>query len=229
MTSPLQSIKKLLPSSLRDQYRFSYYNAINLVRWELKNLCGLHKYPKNSDNMLFVHLGCGSLELPGFINVDLRAHPHVHHRANVDRLPFLKDGSIDLIYVSHCLEHISHRKIEKTLSEWRRVLKVGGILRIAVPDFDAVLSAYAKSQNDIKCIQGVLMGGQDYAQNFHYTTFNETFLKSMLENGGFEDVRRWNPSNVGLGKATDCSTAVLKVGETVIPVSLNLEAVKNGA
>ncbi|MDR3489478.1 MAG: methyltransferase domain-containing protein [Bradyrhizobium sp.] len=46
------------------------------------------------------------------------------------RLPF-DDGTIDAVYSSHCLEHISNYKA--TIRDWYRVVKVGGFVVCAVP------------------------------------------------------------------------------------------------
>ena len=58
-----------------------------------------------------------------------------------------EDNSVDAVYSSHCLERI--RNSTHAIREWRRVLKVGGFLIIAVPHRDlyqkANLLAVARS------------------------------------------------------------------------------------
>ena len=63
--------------------------------------------------------------LPGAIGVELD-YPGYNGRT----LPF-EDGSLDFVYSSHCLEHITDWL--HTLRDYLRVLKVGGHLVIAVP------------------------------------------------------------------------------------------------
>ena len=48
-----------------------------------------------------------------------------------DVLP-LAEGKLDYVVASHNLEH--YEDIQKTLGEWKRVLRKGGILGIVVPD-----------------------------------------------------------------------------------------------
>ncbi|MGH8719569.1 MAG: class I SAM-dependent methyltransferase [Burkholderiales bacterium] len=56
-------------------------------------------------------------------------------------IPFA-DDSVEVVYHSHMLEHLD-RDIAKTfLVEVRRVLKPGGIQRIAVPDFEEAAREY---------------------------------------------------------------------------------------
>ena len=41
-------------------------------------------------------------------------------------------------------EYYNYEESKKALTEWNRVMKKGAILRIAVPDFDALLEVYNK-------------------------------------------------------------------------------------
>lgn len=44
------------------------------------------------------------------------------------------DGSVDVIYSSHMIEHLDRDDVIAFLSEARRVLRSGGVIRIAVPN-----------------------------------------------------------------------------------------------
>ena len=56
-------------------------------------------------------------------------------------IPF-GDGSFDAVYHSHFLEHIDREFAPGLLKECRRVLKVGGILRVVVPDLESLIVEY---------------------------------------------------------------------------------------
>ena len=58
------------------------------------------------------------------INLDLRKHD----------LPW-SDNSVDLIYSSHFIEHITHSQARRFLIECFRILKPAGIIRIAFPGY----------------------------------------------------------------------------------------------
>jgi len=77
-----------------------------------------------------LHLGCGRRFIPGFVHIDVVDHPHVDHVSSIDNLSFLQDGSVELIYNCHVLEHFKRREIARVLAEWHRVLAPGGRLRI---------------------------------------------------------------------------------------------------
>ncbi len=51
---------------------------------------------------------------------------------DIARLPFA-DGSVEAIWASHCLEHTADPL--SVLAEWRRALRRGGVLGVAVPPF----------------------------------------------------------------------------------------------
>ncbi len=74
-----------------------------------------------------LNLGCGPFTLAGYINIDRAGGDLL---ADATNLPF-KEGSFDEILASHVLEHIP--KLDLAMDEIRRVLQVGGVLRVLVP------------------------------------------------------------------------------------------------
>ena len=59
----------------------------------------------------------------------------------------LADASVDCIYTSHMVEHLSKSEVKSFLKEAKRVLKPGMVLRIAVPDLKIAVNQYLKSKN----------------------------------------------------------------------------------
>ena len=84
-----------------------------------------------------LHLGCGAKQIAGWFHVDALDYPHIDHQGPVDDLSFVPDASAQIIYAAHVLEHFGRNTYMAALREWRRVLRPGGILRLAVPDFGA--------------------------------------------------------------------------------------------
>ena len=83
-----------------------------------------------------VDLGCGATKVhKDAIGIDLFQYPNNevdYVGISADDLWMFKDSELDYIMASHLLEHMLDTK--KTLKEWDRVLKRGGILGIIVPD-----------------------------------------------------------------------------------------------
>ena len=183
-------------------------------------------FPANTDNALCVHLGCGSINHPVFVNVDILPFSHVHYVHRVDRLSMFKDNTVDLIYVSHCLEHFPYSTVLTVLKEWKRVLKNNGLLRLSVPDFDLLLAIYHSTGRDLVSIISPLLGGQDYKYNFHYSVFNQESLTVLLEQAGFRNVQQWIPGDCEPMAIDDWSSRTICIAGRQYPVSLNIEAVK---
>ena len=102
------------------------------------------------------------------------------------------------------LEHFKYRNIDRVLSEWARVLKPGGVLRLSVPDFDKLLVIYSDTRNPDDFIEQ-LMGGQNNRYNFHYVLFNKTNLVNYLARAGFVDIQEWIPGSNDLTTFGDFS------------------------
>jgi len=56
------------------------------------------------------------------------------------------DNSVDIIYSSHCLEHLKREDGLNLLKECSRILKSGGIIRIVVPDFRYIVDNYLEGK-----------------------------------------------------------------------------------
>jgi len=222
-------IKKCVPNSTKESLKeFFSYSKMNAQTFIGKLVRFIYRpaLPVNKDGRINLHLGCGVVNHSAFINVDLISLPHIHYVRRIDDLSIFRDESIDLIYACHCLEHFAHKQVCRIIGEWARALKKGGILRLSVPDFDLMLNIYEENEKDIENIALVLMGGQDYKYNFHYTVFTESRLEGLLRGAGFENVEKWEPGETTLTTFDDWSKGVIPVNGKDYPVSLNLQARK---
>jgi len=176
-----------------------------------------------------LHLGCGRRYIPGFTNVDIQPAPHVDLVCRVERLP-LADATASLIYACHVLEHFGRHEYKSALLEWKRVLKPGGILRLAVPDFAACAAIYYERglEDGLSGLIGLISGGQRDGYDFHKMIFDEEYLRRDLLSLGFREVRRWDWRNTEHSCIDDYSQAYLPHmhKDDGRLVSLNLEAVK---
>ena len=102
---------------------------------------------KQNSKEIQINLGCGEKIIPGFINVDVNYYKHIDFVSDVKDLHFFNDNYADLLYSSHTLEYFDRLQVNEALTEWNRVLKRGGILRISVPDFKSIVEVYTKYEN----------------------------------------------------------------------------------
>ena len=209
--------KKLRP------IRLAFLTIFSNAKNKLERTIRRPQLPNNSDGKVLIHLGCGEQNDSRWINVDAQPFPHIHFVGSVEKLSMFPANYADLIYACHVLEHISYQRYPDILKEWRRVLKPGGILRIAVPDFDKFISIYQTEKNNINPILPPMMGAQDCEHGFHRGIFNERYLSNLFFTAGFREVGGWDPTTAPDYPFNDWAK---KLVQGKYPISLNLEAVK---
>jgi len=186
-----------------------------------------------SENRTLVHLGCGKRHIPGFIHVDLDEYSHIDYQSPINDLPMFDDNSVDLIYSSHALEYFDRIMVKSVLKEWRRVIKTGGVLRLAVPDFDALVKVY-NQYGDLNLVLGPLFGRiqikspENDLTIYHKTVYNFQSLKKLLEESDFGNVRRYDWKETVHKDYDDYSQAYIPHldKENGLLISLNVEADK---
>jgi GT2 family glycosyltransferase/predicted SAM-dependent methyltransferase len=93
-----------------------------------------------TNDLLLLNIGSGSHKLPGYINVDVEAGADIV--ADITKgLPF-NDNSVEGVYSEHFIEHLSQGDACFFFRECRRILRPGGIVRIATPDLDEIINSF---------------------------------------------------------------------------------------
>jgi SAM-dependent methyltransferase len=151
----------------------------------------LYELKLRTERDLRLHLGCGWKHLEGHINVDLWITDATDVICDISRLPW-PDGSAATIDSYHVIEHISHKKIKKTLSEWYRVLKPGGKLILECPHFDEAVREYL-SGDESRLLN--IFGRQRFEGDTHLYGFNPTRLMQLLEEIGFRKIEEAPPQS----------------------------------
>jgi predicted SAM-dependent methyltransferase len=172
-----------------------------------------------------LHLGCGTKHLENYTNIDIRYLPGVDEVNNIRFLRNYKENSVDEIYACHVLEHFGRWEYKEVLKRWFEILKPGGKLRLAVPDFGSIVAHYRTPEGKLNDVIGLLYGGQDYDENYHYITFDYSSLETDLKQIGFKELNLWDPEKYS---GDDFSKAYLPHmdKENGILMSLNIIAIK---
>ena len=102
-------------------------------------------------------------------------------------------NSVDYIYSSHMLEHLYSKDAVYFLSECRRVLKKGGILRLLLPDLEVEAKTYLKSLGssdvaDVFCGKVYATSFKDGYKNSHKWMYDRFSLGRVLKGVDFSDV-----------------------------------------
>lgn len=193
------------------------YESVGSLRAYLRRL----NPPGLDSRPLRINYGCGLLAQPGYVGVDVRWTPAVEVIGDLSWCRRAYAGKADEVYCSHVLEHYrypgkewrsSPETVLGALSDIMGMLKPGGIVRIAVPDFAAIARLYVENAHPyFPVLSGRVNGEQDYAQNRHLCMFDRSFLEKCLSSAGFVDFEVWDPESMGFVKDSsfDCVAGVV--------------------
>ena len=189
-----------------------------------------------------LHIGCGGRNFgDDWIHIDGSGKneggdkridgdfKHIKYH-DIKVLPFA-DETVDIIYSSHTFEYFDRDECIGVLKEWRRVLKKNGILRLAVPDFEAMAKLYINNNVSLQKFIGPLYGKWNVTDDFtvyHKTVYDFDSLKNVLENNMFTNIKKWDWRQVEHGHIDDYSQSYYPHmdKENGILMSLNIEANK---
>lgn len=175
-----------------------------------------------------LHLGCGWRDFgPEWIHIDGGDYQHLDYK-DITKLPF-DDSKVDLIYASHVIEYFDRDEVKDILTEWRRVLKSEGIIRLAVPDFLKLMWVYQDSKN-LNKILGPLFGKMKMGDSviYHKTVYDFDSIRNLLEEIGFRNVKPYDWKKIEHSQFDDHSQAYYPHmdKENGLLISLNIEATK---
>ena len=181
--------------------------------------------------MIKLHLGCGKRNFGlDWVHIDGGDFSHLHSH-DITKLPF-ENNSVDLIYSSHVLEYFDREEVTNVLKEWYRVLKIGGMLRVAVPDFKMMTTKYLIDGCELDLFLGPLYGKWSMGDKtiYHKTAYDFLSLKKVLQSNGFRGIQEYDWRNTEHSHIDDHSQSYLphmdKENGTLM--SLNIECYKIG-
>jgi predicted SAM-dependent methyltransferase len=194
-------------------------------------ILGAVKKLKKDNKLIKLNLGCGTDYKEGWLNIDNNSDN------NIDRLDLnwdlrnplpYKPNSVDYIFNEHFFEHLTPSEALTSMKDCRRVLKSGGIMRIAMPDLEQIVDAYLNvplSEDPVIKRHGFTfiktkaewmnMSFREWGHKWIYD-FEE--LERRLKEAGFKSIKRYEA-----GKST---TLELRNLETRPESYLVVEATK---
>ena len=139
-----------------------------------------------------LHLGCGNIIFPGWLNIDLDSATADINLDLTEPLPFV-GGSVTHIFSEHFIEHITREEAVSFLIECRRILAENGIIRIITPNLRFLVEAYITKNIDewgnlwqprTPC----LMINEGFRSWGHQFAYDADELVSVFAEAGFTDV-----------------------------------------
>jgi len=104
--------------------------------------------PPLADATRYVNIGGGpNFNFPHWRNLEAVSgpgNPEPFHLTPDCIFP-LEDASLELVYTSHCLEHLDDATVARVLAESRRIVRPDGALLVKVPDFGRLLADWRAS------------------------------------------------------------------------------------
>jgi predicted SAM-dependent methyltransferase len=139
--------------------------------------------------------GCGLDPEPGWINSDVKEGAGIDISGDIrDGLP-LDSDSIDYAVSIHALPELAYPDLVPALEELRRVLKRGGVLRLALPDLDRAIAAYQRDDEGYFLVprdEVSSRGGRFIVHVLWYgysrSLFTADFVEELLAKAGFAGV-----------------------------------------
>jgi len=199
----------------------------------------------NFDNSLTVRLGRWPLLArstlgkrllngPSWKFAKIAAEKDIRFASATRRIP-CPDNSADVVYSSHMIEHLDCGEAQDFLREAKRVLRPGGVIRLAAPDLGRLVENYMVSGDADIFVAGTNMSMARSASvasrirlaligpRHHLWMYDGRSLSKLLHEAGFTDVCVMPP-----GKTNISDPGLLDLEERA-EESIYLEAVQKPA
>ena len=149
--------------------------------------------------MIKIDLGSGQFPREGYLGLDIVYLPSIDCVCDMCYLP-LADETVEEIYSSHALEHLTHQGGIMAAKEMWRVLAPGGRAEIHVPDLEGHIAQYhwagqskwAPSLTNREHAMAGLYGWQSYPGDVHKWGYSYDSLCQLLEQAGFVKIQRFH-------------------------------------
>jgi rfaE bifunctional protein nucleotidyltransferase chain/domain len=174
---------------------------------------------------LKLHVGSRNYKPDGYVTVDIDPANAPDIVADITDMAVVADASCDEVVAGHVLEHIEWPNSFGAIAEFARVLKPGGVVKIAVPDMASLLRMLLSGESAFH-VMGLVygLGGRVNTFERHRYGFTPGMLADILETLGFGEFDWWNSS------LADAPNGWAPRGlDERIGMSLNMQAVKIAA
>lgn len=156
----------------------------------------MHAGRRRDGNLLKLHLGCGEVYLPGYVNIDFAAEYQTIQRgfradvyADITSLDY-PSGSVDEIRLHHVFEHFDRYTALRLLIDWYTWLNEGGRLVIETPDFEKSVRAlmdHSRVRDQLKVLRHIF-GSHEAAWAVHKDGWYQAKFELYLGALGYGDI-----------------------------------------
>ena len=176
----------------------SYRKTERWRRREVLRYLGSHEVAK-------LQIGCGPYPLKGWLNTDLLTNCRTGNPIFMDAgKPFpIPNVSFDYVYSEHLFEHLTYSQATNMLKECYRILKPGGVIRIATPNLQFLEDLFVHPEKELNkayiefnAQRSGLPSDPVYTISYFHTSWGHQIiydpdsLARFLEDVGFKDICR---------------------------------------
>jgi predicted SAM-dependent methyltransferase len=188
----LLEIYQSLPESIKPASK-----AVYLFIKRCRNIATL-SFLKNKKD-INVHLGCGDERKPGYINIDIRTTVATDYSADLNRLRWLRSGTVRSFYSHAFFEHLYRlERIIHMENVYRLLQDDGFCCYIGLPYFPNIAKYYLERRTpgivgdrfDLFNVYRYTHGDPEHAPTWwlaqlHKSLFDEEDLSGLLRQAGF--------------------------------------------
>jgi predicted SAM-dependent methyltransferase len=200
----IRALARAAPDRATLRLRRAYYidgrlGFADRLPGRVRRLTGLDDLEARDSRRL--ELGSGSRPTRGHIHADTDPWAqHLEFRIRKGAIP-IPDGWADEILAIHVLEHIHPTVVVDAVCEWRRCLRLGGLLKVHVPDSRRLCARFAEEPDIGKrwALMGALNGmyanhavrdpKQLHQPADHQVFFDADTLRWVLSEAGLREIR----------------------------------------
>lgn len=129
----MKKIKKLLKMSFYDLW---ILRRINKYKRRSKRIISQYQ---SENSVQKLHIGCGGNLMSGWLNSDIFPDTIMTAYLDASQTFPIADNTFDYVYSEHVFEHLNFQAQLNYLKESFRILRPGGKIRIATPDFNFLI------------------------------------------------------------------------------------------
>lgn len=145
-----------------------------------------------------IEFGCGETPTkPGFLTCDIRDLPGIDFVCvawDIDR--HVGEDSVEEIFSRHFFEHLTFQQGQRLMGTWYRILQIGGVCEIMVPNMDYHIQQWLNPKNNKDFAHacagfwGWQRGTFDDTWDIHKSGYNYDSLARLMAVTGFREIRR---------------------------------------
>ena len=208
---PVQFLKNSLSSAQKKKLKTFYYRT----KFTLETL---PQVPRCAMNRLFfkgklvakydkLNLGCSTLRLPGFLNMDVRPTRAVDIAHDCSDLSVFPDKSFSTVFSHAFFEHVFMDQRQACLKSVFHVLKdQGTVVFLGLPDFKKIALAYLNAETNTPNEKFDLIEVYKYTHGYpemapawwieqlHKSLFDQDTIEELLKTAGFSHYSIFNYS-----------------------------------